>query len=134
MFTDRFVLIANYLWDAFMGALPLWSTLFAAALLSQTTGIPTELNALSATAILGWYAWHNSSRVIPGLIKTSSESGKTLVAEFKSETAELRSTFERTMALERERAQQESQAAIDRYRAGWLDASKLSAEPSEDPS
>lgn len=38
-----------------------------------------ELGNLTATAILGWYAWHTASRTIPGLL-----------ADFRSELAAAR--------------------------------------------
>lgn len=39
------------------------------ALLALTAAPPiSELSNITATAILGWYAWHTSTRTVPGLI------------------------------------------------------------------
>ncbi len=51
--------------------------LFAAAVFALAADPPVaELSNLTATAILGWYAWHTATRAIPQL-----------VADFRSEMA-----------------------------------------------
>src|SRR5262245_57249775 len=43
----------------------------ATALLALATGPPiSELSNLTATAILGWYAWHTATRTIPRLVES----------------------------------------------------------------
>lgn len=68
-----------------------------AQLIAQATpdpagGLPQiDLGNLTATGILGWYAWHTASRTIPGLVK-----------DFRDEAREQRETFKEQMRIERE--------------------------------
>lgn len=50
-----------------------------------------DFGNLTATAILGWYAWHTTTRTIPQL-----------VADFRQELHELRETFRQELQAERE--------------------------------
>lgn len=55
-------------------------------------GLPKlDLANLTATGILGWYAWHTASRTIPGLVK-----------DFREESAEQRQSFREELRIERE--------------------------------
>jgi hypothetical protein len=50
-----------------------------------------DLGNLTATGILGWYAWHTASRTIPGLVK-----------DFREEAREQREAFMEEMRIERQ--------------------------------
>jgi hypothetical protein len=56
-----------------------------------------DLTNLSATAILGWYAWHTARRTIPGLVRLFREELAAARAECHAE----REVFRAEMALER---------------------------------
>jgi hypothetical protein len=57
-----------------------------------TGGMPNvDLGNLTATGILGWYAWHTASRTIPGLVK-----------DFREEARDQREAFKEEMRIERE--------------------------------
>lgn len=68
-----------------------------AELLSQAAPGPLspipniDLGNLTATGILGWYAWHTAARTIPGLVK-----------DFREESREQREAFKEEMRTERE--------------------------------
>lgn len=50
-----------------------------------------DLANLTATGILGWYAWHTAARTIPGLVK-----------DFREEAREQREAFKEEMRIERQ--------------------------------
>lgn len=50
-----------------------------------------DFGNLTATGILGWYAWHTAARTIPGLVK-----------DFREEAREQREAFKDEMRIERE--------------------------------
>jgi Spy/CpxP family protein refolding chaperone len=50
-----------------------------------------DFGNLTSTAILGWYAWHTTTRAIPQL-----------VADFRQELQEHREAFRRELAAERD--------------------------------
>ncbi len=50
-----------------------------------------DFGNLTATGILGWYAWHTAARTIPGLVK-----------DFREEAREQREAFKEEMRIERE--------------------------------
>ena len=55
-------------------------------------GLPKlDLANLTATGILGWYAWHTASRTIPGMIK-----------DFRDESKDQRESFKEELRIERE--------------------------------
>ena len=55
-------------------------------------GVPKlDIANLTATGILGWYAWHTASRTIPSMIK-----------DFREESKEQRETFKGELRIERE--------------------------------
>jgi len=66
-------------------------------LLSQAAPPPVsafpniDFGNLTATGILGWYAWHTAARTIPGLVK-----------DFREEAREQREAFKEEMRIERE--------------------------------
>ena len=68
-----------------------------AELLSQAAPAPLspfpsiDFGNLTATGILGWYAWHTAARTIPGLVK-----------DFREESREQREAFKEEMRIERE--------------------------------
>jgi len=71
----------------------------SAALLAQLLGdaeIPHlpqfDFGNVTATAMLGWYAWHTTTRTIPQL-----------VSAFRDEILELRDAFREELAIERDR-------------------------------
>lgn len=80
-----------------------------------------ELGNLTATAILGWYAWHTASRTIPGL-----------VADFRAEMAAARSehradcdVFRAELAAERAARHEnhlQTLEALDALSARWAEA------------
>jgi hypothetical protein len=70
---------------------------------------PPDLGNLTATAILGWYAWHTASRTIPELLSA-----------FRQELAAARDEFREERAA--------FHAALDRERVGRAADSVLLAE------
>lgn len=76
---------------------------FAAWTLAQQSPVP-EIGNLTATAILGWYAWHTASRTIPGLVRAFRD-------EMAAERADCRSARE---ALHQELAAERALRHADR--------------------
>lgn len=61
-----------------------------------------DFGNMTSTAILGWYAWHTTTRTIPQIM-----------ADFRAEVRELREAFRQELAIERNRHQPEhTQARI----------------------
>lgn len=80
----------------------------AAQLLSdaQTPDLPNiDFGNLTATAILGWYAWHTTTRTIPQI-----------VADFRFELQELRETLREELAAQRLSYETEMQRQRDAHR------------------
>ncbi len=44
-----------------------------------------DLSNVTATAILGWYAWHTASKTIPGIVRAFREEASLTRAEFRAE-------------------------------------------------
>ena len=44
-----------------------------------------DLGNLTATAVLGWYAWHTASKSIPGIVRSFREEAGLLRAESRAE-------------------------------------------------
>ncbi len=71
---------------------------FACLLLAAIDDLPPpDLGNLTATAILGWYAWHTASRTIPGLLADFRAE----LAARRTECAADREAFRRELAEER---------------------------------
>jgi hypothetical protein len=68
-----------------------------------------ELGNVTATAILGWYAWHTASRTIPGLIKNFRDDVRTERAEHLAELL----AFREEMATEREQRHRDHMVIFD---------------------
>lgn len=49
-----------------------------------------ELSNLTATAVLGWYAWHTAARAIPGLIRAFRDELAAMRQEYREEREALR--------------------------------------------
>lgn len=49
-----------------------------------------ELSNLTATAILGWYAWHTAARAIPGLVRVFRDELAAMRQEYRDEREALR--------------------------------------------
>jgi hypothetical protein len=64
---------------------------------------------VTATAILGWYAWHTASRTIPGLIKNFRDDVRTERAEHLAELL----AFREEMATEREQRHRDHMVIFD---------------------
>jgi hypothetical protein len=53
--------------------------------------LPTvEWGNLTATAVLGWYVWHTSTRTLPALVRAFREEMSAARADFLAEQASLR--------------------------------------------
>lgn len=65
--------------------------LFVGQITPSLPALPNlDFGNLTATALLGWYAWHTATRTIPNLVK-----------DFREESKEARTAFKEEMALER---------------------------------
>lgn len=64
-----------------------------------------DLGNLTATAILGWYAWHTTTRTIPQI-----------VTDFRHELQELRETLREELATQRTSYETEMQRQRDAHR------------------
>ena len=78
--------------------------LFAAGALVALAAEPplAEFSNLTATAILGWYAWHTATRTLPRLVE---DFRRELAAERALHRSD-RDCFLRELAAEREKRQQ----------------------------
>lgn len=56
-----------------------------------------DVGNLTATALLGWYAWHTASRTLPALVRAFREE----LAAQRSEWADEREAFRQELAEER---------------------------------
>jgi len=95
---NRLLHAMSYLWDAIIGAWPWVPALLALAVLGQTD-TPTavfpkfDFGSLSATAILGWYAWHTTTYTIPNIVKGFREELKESRLQFFQELKEARAHY-----------------------------------------
>ncbi len=64
-----------------------------------------DFGNMTATAILGWYAWHTTTRTIPQI-----------VADFRHEQQELRETFRQELEIQRAGHETEMQRQRDSHR------------------
>lgn len=60
--------------------------------------VAPELGNLTASAVLGWYAWYTSTRTVPGMLRSFREEMNGARQDFRAETAALRDQ----LACERE--------------------------------
>ena len=60
-------------------------------------GLP-DLGNLSASAILGWYAWHTAARTLPGLVRNFRDELAAIRAEQRGE----REAFREELRLQRQ--------------------------------
>jgi len=68
------------------------------SLLGQVADLPVpELGNLTATAILGWFAWHTAARTIPELVR----SFRAELAAIRAESQSDREVFRGELAEER---------------------------------
>ncbi len=85
-----------------------------AEVLAQAAPAPTgmlptiDLGNLTATGILGWYAWHTAARTIPGLVK-----------DFREEARDQREAFKEEMRIERENHRAEVLDLRQGLALGW---------------
>lgn len=70
-------------------------------------GLP-DVGNVTATAILGWYAWHTASRAIPQLVKDFREEMAENRCEYRSE----RDAFRSELAAERRERHEDNQAIV----------------------
>jgi len=68
-----------------------------------------ELGNLTATAILGWYAWHTASKTIPSLLESFREE----MAAHREELRAQSDAFRSEMTAERERRYTDSMAIVE---------------------
>ena len=64
---------------------------------SDRLGLP-DLGNLSASAILGWYAWHTAARTLPGLVRNFRDELAAIRAEQRGE----REAFREELRLQRQ--------------------------------
>jgi hypothetical protein len=75
-----------------------WAPLLAFSwLLAQVPDMPRgswpDFGNITATAILGWYAWHTASKTIPNLVNDFRAESKEMRETFKAEMKEARAEF-----------------------------------------
>ena len=91
-----------------------WREIFA-ALPAALADVPFDaLSNVTATAVLGWYAWHTASKTIPGLVRAFREETAALRQECRAE----RDAQRQDLAAERSQRHadhQEFVAALDRF-------------------
>jgi hypothetical protein len=73
-----------------------------------SAGSPPQVSNLTATAILGWYAWYTASRVIPGLVQDFREELDAWRKDFRDE----REATRIEMLAERELRHRDSEAVV----------------------
>ena len=92
--------------------LQLWRSAFVQAhLLAAELPVP-DLGNLTATAILGWYAWHTASRTLPALVRHFREE----LAETRREFAAQQEAFREALGQERFQRRNDSGAVVDALR------------------
>jgi hypothetical protein len=87
-----------------------WTWFFAQGGLADAP-LP-ELGNLTATAILGWYAWHTASRAIPGLVQHFRDEAAAARDDFRQE----REAFHEALRQEREQRHADNAAIVDTLR------------------
>jgi hypothetical protein len=85
-----------------------WGPLAQAALPDGGVPLP-DIGNLTATAILGWYAWHTASRAIPGLVAHFRDEAAAARAEFRLE----REAFHEALRQEREQRHADNAALVE---------------------
>jgi hypothetical protein len=102
------------------------SSLFLVAMLAAAGLLQAQLNQLpmpdlgnlTASAILGWYAWHTASKTIPDIVAQFRAELSAARAEFRSETA----LFREELATERKQRHADNQtlaAALHELAQQW---------------
>lgn len=87
-----------------------WTLAGSCVCLAQLAAPPLpELGNVTATAILGWYAWHTASRTIPGLIQNFREDVRSERAEHLAELL----AFREEMGTERAQRHCDHMAIVD---------------------
>lgn len=66
--------------------------------LALAEAVAPELGNLTASAVLGWYAWYTATRTMPGLLRSFREEMNAARHDFRGESAALREQ----LACERE--------------------------------
>ncbi|MHB1033217.1 MAG: hypothetical protein ACYC0Y_01115 [Pirellulales bacterium] len=85
----------------------------ASAVCAQVSGFPApEVGNLTATAILGWYAWHTASKTIPGLVRDFRQEMAAERAESRAE----RELFAEQLTAERRQRHEDHQAVVEAVR------------------
>jgi len=57
-----------------------------------------DANSLTTTGVLAWYAWHNTARAIPDILKQHTEANKATQERFTAELSDARKTFQDQLA------------------------------------
>jgi len=74
---------------------------------------PPDVGNLTATAILGWYAWHTASRTLPALVRNFREE----LAAMRDDGRAARETFRQALAEERAQRRADQAAVVDALHA-----------------
>ncbi|MDZ4780086.1 MAG: hypothetical protein SGJ19_07535 [Planctomycetia bacterium] len=100
---------------------------FGATLMAMNLAdaVAPELGNLTASAVLGWYAWYTATRTTPGMLRSFREEMNAARQDFRSETAAQRDQ----LACEREYRHRDS-AAIARALQRLAKATARTAEDS----
>jgi hypothetical protein len=78
--------IATETWLALASAVSALAATPLAQVVSQTIpDVPDWVSSVPATAILGWYAWHTTTRTIPQLVSDFRDDMKASRAEMRDE-------------------------------------------------
>lgn len=68
-----------------------------------------ELSNLTATALLGWYAWHTATRTLPAMVRSFRDEMAAMRAEYGVE----REAFHRELTAERVQRHADHLATIE---------------------
>lgn len=71
-----------------------------------------ELSNLTATALLGWYAWHTATRTLPALVRAFREE----MAAMRADSAVEREAFHSELAAERLQRHADHMAIVEGLR------------------
>lgn len=84
-----------------------WAFAVLAAWLAELPA--PDVGNLTATAILGWYAWHTASHTLPALVRNFREE----LAAMRDDARSARETFRQALAEERAQRRADQAAVVE---------------------